>query len=615
MAREPQQRSPGIEQSVTNHETASAEVRSVETVTERVGFTDTDARKLSAVSKPEIRPSTLTEHSAESIPPEYRSELVSHLETLPEGPSAGRIRQTAALVESYTNAGHSPAEVIAPYTAVFDALLDRIFEDTPGEMTTEGAKSQLQAVLRATLVDFQAAIEAADSTAGEDNDTGSTSPNGGQFSVDQLLDTLPIPAFIVDTDHHVVGWNDGSSYLLQMDESEVLGEHTAESIKKGSASDKTLADKVIDAPYTAHEKYDIERIETPYTECLVYEDTGVATDMDDNEIHVEYKAMPMFENDELVGVFEIYQDRTETVQRRQALEGIVNEITSTLEAISAGDLSARCSFQDEHDVVEDELLSIVDEVNHMATEFQRLVERVDEKTGELTKSIQTAVQSAETIDAEIDEQISLVEEVAGEMESFSATMEEVAATADTVANDADRTRTAAENGLTAGNRARDTTDSVADLSQSLVTTVKKLDEHMNDIEEVVSVISDIAEQTNMLALNANIEAARAGEAGTGFAVVADEVKDLANETQSHTDEISHRIETIENIASQTVDDVNELHNNIGTAEAEIEETLSALEIIVESAESTADGIGEVAEANDEQAATVEEVTTKVDYIR
>lgn len=76
--------------------------------------------------------------------------------------------------------------------------------------------------------------------------------------------------------------------------------------------------------------------------------------------------------------------------------------------------------------------------------------------------------------------------------------------------------------------------SIAGELQQVAHGMGELNAQSTEIGSIVDAIRGIAEQTNLLALNAAIEAARAGEQGRGFAVVAEEVRNLAQRTSQAT---------------------------------------------------------------------------------
>src|SRR3954451_6832442 len=140
--------------------------------------------------------------------------------------------------------------------------------------------------------------------------------------------------------------------------------------------------------------------------------------------------------------------------------------------------------------------------------------------------------------------------------------------------------------------------------QSVVTTtgtMNKLGDSSREIGDVVRLITSIAEQTNLLALNATIEAARAGDAGKGFAVVADEVKQLAQETARATEDISRRVETIQEDADQAtqaiteiagvITRINEFQTTIASA---VEEQTATTQAINAGVSEAATGSGQIA---------------------
>ncbi|UPW00415.1 methyl-accepting chemotaxis protein [Halorussus gelatinilyticus] len=520
-------------------------------------------------------------------------------------------RHAAASVPAETFAGTYGVGVERLVSETFERLEHRL--GAGNEAVAEElarAEDELQSALSATMADMQAGLGAY-GAAGASDDEAEEELN---VDDDDLLDGIGVPVFMLDTERSkVAAWNSALAELTGVESEEALGlENASEAFYPDGRRVKTLADKVAEAPESAHTEFDVEKADTTRT---LYTDEGEMVTRDGEERKIEFSAMPLYDDGDLIAVVETVRDRTEDIHRREGITSLVEELIGTLTAMEMGDLSARASFEDEYDVVDESLIEVVDQVNAMAERFEALTERVGEKADELESSVEQAAESAETIDERVDSQTEQLSEVATQMENFSASMEEVAASSDEVASAAEQAKASADSGLESSQGAREATDEVIEMSDDLVDTVTELESQMDEIEDVVEVIAEVADQTNLLALNANIEAARAGEAGSGFEVVADEVKELANETREHTEEIAERIEEIQSQANETVVAVEESNEQVKFAGDEIEDALVALEEIADAVEEAATGVTEVAQANDEQAANVEQVMATVEDVR
>jgi len=582
-----------------------------------------------AGADPAIDPDALRERYDTTVPAELRTAHADHLSALLAGEAAAG--EAATIGRRTARAGVGAGAFLDTYVLAFDALISSAFADLDAGDDPEAAERRLRQGVAAALADMQSGIEPYASGGSAPSDGGSSTVGGkpgqaddsipadARFGVGRVLEALPMPSFLVAPDHTVLAYNGGLAEMLGIDERSALGEDNRETIAAASYTDgrrhESLVDKVADAPRSAEERDEVERVEMPFFDGVVYEDTSTLLNERGEEIHIGFWAVPLFdESGELEAVLEVCDDRTEEVRHQESVAALVEEVTTTLGAIGDGDLSARADYEDEHGAVGDELLSLTDDVNEMAESFQALVERVDERATALSASIDEAVASANRIDEQVESQSESLGEVAEEIDSFSATMEEVAASSNEVASAAEQALSAAERGLESGEDAREAADDVLELSDELLESVTDLESRMDDIGDVVEVISDVAEQTNVLALNANIEAARAGEAGDGFAVVAQEVEELATETRDHADDITDRIGALREQALDTVESVEASHGRVERVDAEMEATLGSLREIADAIETATDGINEVADANDDQAATVEEVAATVENV-
>ena len=280
--------------------------------------------------------------------------------------------------------------------------------------------------------------------------------------------------------------------------------------------------------------------------------------------------------DELAAQRKAVEDQRIEAEREQSFA--LGEVRKALALLAEGDLEARLPSD------------LPGEFQEMAADYNNAVEKLRRTIGTVRGAAEEILRGTQVISDAADDLSHRTEQQAAGLEESTAALHELTQNVGTTATGARQASDVVGVTLTEAKAS-------GEVVTRAVSAMGAIEKSSDEISKIIGVIDEIAFQTNLLALNAGVEAARAGEAGRGFAVVAQEVRELAQRCASAAREIK-------NLIAQS-------SGQVRSGVALVNETGSALEMIIDRIIEINTIVGGIATAAVSQSSGLQEVNAAV----
>ncbi len=292
---------------------------------------------------------------------------------------------------------------------------------------------------------------------------------------------------------------------------------------------------------------------------------------------------------------ETHDEIGELAHAMERMCSVLKAKAQVAEQIANGNLIVDVQIASENDILGQSMLKMKENLSRIFSNISEHANMVNTTSVDLTDVSKQMSKNAGSLNDMSNNVAAATEEMSININTISNNTSEMNTTVSEIAKNSENARQITSEAVKGANNA------------SII--IDELCRSAEEINKVIEVITEIAEQTKLLALNATIEAARAGDSGKGFAVVANEVKDLAQQTNTATEDIRSNIEAMQNSTNQVVEKIKDISGTIN----DVNEVVSLIAAAVEEQNFTtadiAQNINQAAESSKIIAADVSNTNT------